>query len=264
MFTSGRLDHQRGQVGIIILLIVVVMSTIGISVASRSSTDVTLSKSTEDANRAFDAAESGAEKALSDTSALDATNSNPVSGSINSIPNLSIDYTVNKLTTLAAVVEEGFSASLDVRGVRGGGGNLDINWALEKSCATATPASLIITVYSLPGTSPLYRKIYAGACIHNPDDGFTIAGAGVSGYFRHVLVPLVNTDMLVRIRPVYAQTSLRVVSVGWTLPVQQFQVTSTAQSALNKETKALQVDRSLPAAPSLFDFTLFAGGTISN
>src|SRR5258708_1160466 len=227
MFASSRIGHERGQVGIIILLIVVVMSTIGISVASRSSTDVSLSKSTEDANRAFDAAESGAEKALSDTSALDATNANPSSGSINTIPDVSIDYTVNKLTTLVAVVEEGFSASLDVRGVPAGGGNLDINWATEKSCATATPASLIITVYSLPGTVPLYRKVYAGACIHSPDDGFTIAPNGVSGYFRHVLVPLVNTDMLVRIRPVYNQTSVKVASVGWALPVQQFQVTST-------------------------------------
>lgn len=256
--------YQQGQVGIIILLIVVVMSTIGISVASRSSTDVSLSKSTEDSNRAFDAAESGAEKALSDSSALDASNSTPVSGSINSIQNVSIDYTVSKLTSLVTVVDEGFSASIDVRGAPAAGGSLDINWAKETSCVTANPASLIVTVYSTQGTSPAYRKIYSGACTKTPSDGFTIAAAGSGGYFRHVTVALTNTDQLVRIRPVYNQTSLKVASVGWTLPVQQFQVTSTAQSTLNKETKALQVDRSLPAAPSLFDFTLFAGGSISN
>lgn len=264
MFLFNGKKYQQGQVGIIILLIVVVMSTIGISVVSRSSTDVSLSKGTEDANRAFDAAESGAEKALSDSSALDASNSNPISGSITSIPNVSIDYTVTKSTNLITVVEEGFSASLDVRGAPASGGSVDVSWAKETSCATATPASLIITVYSTLGTSPQYRKIYAGACVKAPTDGFTTVAAGSGGYFRHVIVPLNSTDALVRIRPVYNQTSLKVASVGWTLPVQQFQVTSTAQSSINKETKALQVDRSLPAAPSLFDFTLFAGGSISN
>jgi hypothetical protein len=262
MFFS-EVNPRGGQVGIIILLIVVVMSTIGISVVSRSSTDVSLSRSTEDANRAFDAAESGAEQALSDTSALDPSNSNPVSGSITSIPNVSVDYTVNKLNILDAVVDEGFSASLSVTGAPNGG-SLDISWSNQTTCTGETPASLVITVYSAAGVSPTYRKIYAGACTQTPSDNFTIAGPGTGNYFRRVVVPLVNTDSIVRIRPVYNQTALRVASVGWNLPVQQFQVTSTAQSTLNKETKALQVDRTLPQAPSLLDFTLFAGGTISN
>ncbi len=257
-----KVNSRGGQVGIIILLIVVVMSTIGVSVVSRSSTDVSLSKSAEDANRAFDAAESGAEQALSDTSALDASNPNTVTGSITSITNLNVDYTVNKLDVLDTVVDEGFSASLNVSGAAAGS-TLNVKWATQTACAE-TPASLVITIYASPGTSPPYRKVFAGACAHNPTDNFTLAGAGLGGYFRQVALTLANTDVLVRIRPVYNQTSLRVEAVGWTLPVQQFKVTSTAQSTLNKETKALQVDRTLPQAPSVFDFTLFAGGTISN
>lgn len=263
MVNSKRNVSQQGQVGIIILLIVVVMSTIGISVVSRSSTDVTISKSAEDSNRAFDAAESGVEQALGNSSALDASNSNPVSGSINSIPNVNVGYTVNKLTQLNTVIDEGFSASLDVR-TAPNGSSLDVSWASETSCVGQTPASLVITVYSDLGTSPGYRKIFAGACTQTPTDNFTIAASGSGGYFRHVLVPLNSTDALVRIRAVYNQTSLKVAGVGWSLPVQQFQVVATAQSTLNKETKAVQVDRTLPQAPSIFDFTLYAGGTISN
>lgn len=258
-----KVNPRGGQVGIIILLIVVVMSSIGISVVSRSATDVSLSRSTEDANRAFDAAESGAEQALSDPDALDPDNTQSVTGSITSIPNVSVDYTVDKLNVLDAVVEEGFSASLDVSGAPAGG-SLSINWSKQNNCATQIPASIVITVYAAPGTSPPYRKIYSGACTQTPTDNFTIAGAGTSGYFRRVVVTLNATDVLVRIRPVYNQTALRVASVGWSLPVQQFKVTSTAQSTLNRETKALQVDRTLPQAPSIMDFTLFAGGTISN
>lgn len=258
-----RSAHQRGQVGIIILLIVVVMSTIGISVVSRSSTDVSLSRSAEDANRAFDAAESGAEQALSDTSALDPTNPETVTGTITSIPNLEVGYSVDKLNVLDATVEEGFSATLDVSGAPDGG-SLAISWATQTSCTGDPPASLVITVYSSAGVSPSYRKIYAGACTHTPTDNFTIAGPGTGGHFRSVVVSLLSTDALVRIRPVYNQTALRVASAGWNLPVQQFKVTSTAQSTLNKETKALQVDRTLPHPPSLMDFTLYAGGNISN
>ncbi len=249
--------------GIIILLIVVVMSTIGISVVSRSSTDVSLSKSSEDANRAFDAAESGAEKALSDSSALDARNNNTVTGTIGTIPNVNVNYSVDKLTILSATLDEGFSASLDVRGAPAGS-SVVINWASEAGCAQ-NPASLVVTIYSLSGTSPPYRKVYAGACAHTPTDNFPIAPpSGISGYLRQVSVPLVATDSLLRIRPVYSQTKLRVAGVGWSLPVQQFKVTSTAQSTANKETKALQVDRTLPMAPSVLDFTLFAGGSIAN
>lgn len=263
MLWLSEVNPRGGQVGIIILLIVVVMSTIGVSVVSRSSTDVSLSRSAEDANRAFDAAESGAEQALSDSSALDPTDPNPVSGTITSIPNISVDYNVSKLTILDTVVEEGYSASLDVRGVPAGG-SLSINWSTQTSCTGQTPASLVITIYALPGTTPAYRKVYAGACTQTPTDNFTIAGAGSGGYLRSVVIPLNITDALVRIRPVYNQSALRVAGVGWNLPVQQFKVSSTAQSTLNKETKALQVDRTLPQAPSVFDFTLYAGGSISN
>lgn len=256
------LNPRGGQVGIIILLIVVVMSTIGVSVVSRSSTDVSLSRSAEDANRAFDAAESGAEQALSDTSALNPDNPDSVTGTITSIPNVSVDYTVNKLTVLDTVVDEGYSASLNV-GTAPDGGNLSINWSTQADCGE-NPASLVITVYADLGVSPAYRKVYAGACAHTPTDNFPLAGAGSGGYLRSTVVTLTSTDAFVRIRPVYNQTAIRVASAGWSLPVQQFQVTSTAQSTLNKETKALQVDRTLPQAPSVFDFTLFAGGTISN
>lgn len=254
---------QSGQVGIIILLVVMVMSTIGISVVSRSSTDVSLSRSGEDANRAFDAAQSGIEQAFSEANALDPNNDDEVTGTIASIPGLTVDYSVEKSRELNVVVDEGASVSLDVKGVASGA-TLDISWATEDSCVDQTPASLAITVYASPGTSPAYRKIYAGACAQNPSDNFTLAPAGVDPYFRHITVIMQAGDELVRIRPVYNQTKLRAVGVGWSLPVQQFNIVSTAQSNINKETKALRVDRTLPSAPSIFDYALFAGGSISN
>lgn len=258
------MHSQSGQVGIIVLLIVVVMSTIGISMVSQSSMDVNISKSSEDANRALDAAESGVEKALSDSSALDPNSPAAVSGSINTITDLGINYTVNKTNSLDTILDEGYSAGLNVVGATGGSGTLDIYWSKEANCA-ANPASLIITVYSAAGTTPAYRKIFAGACTQVPDDGFTIIGSGGNGYFRHTTVTIQSTDVLVRIRSVYNQTNLRVQGgAGLTLPVQQFRVNSTAQNQSSQETKAVQVERSLPMAPSIFDYALYSGTGITS
>lgn len=57
---------NRGQMILVILLVMAVGLTIGLSVASRSITDVNFSTKIEDSSRAFSAAESGIEEALRD------------------------------------------------------------------------------------------------------------------------------------------------------------------------------------------------------
>lgn len=258
------MQSSRGQVGIIILLVVVVVSTIGISVVSRTSTDVSLSRSNEASNSALDAAESGVEQALSNAADTDPTNANKTTGSVTSIPGVSVGYTVDRRSSLTATVDEGASVGLDVTGAANGN-TLTIAWAKETDCTTQTPASLAVTVYKTVGSTPMVRKYYAGACPHNPDDGFPQASAGSNGYFRTVDIPLEAGDVLVRIRTVYNQSDLVIAgSGGYALPVQQFLIRSTAQQDSGKETKAVQVDRSLPMPPSVFDYTLFSGTTISN
>ena len=57
--------NQRGQVALVVLLIMIVMLTLGVSVVQRSLFDVQLSQKEEESNRAFQAAETGVEAALS-------------------------------------------------------------------------------------------------------------------------------------------------------------------------------------------------------
>lgn len=59
------MQKQTGQVAIILLLIIVVSLAVGLSVASRSLTEITNASKTEDSSRAYFAAEAGIEKALS-------------------------------------------------------------------------------------------------------------------------------------------------------------------------------------------------------
>jgi hypothetical protein len=57
-------NHSSGQAVLIILLVMAVILTIGLSVVSRSVTDINISQQSEDSARAFSAAEAGIEQAL--------------------------------------------------------------------------------------------------------------------------------------------------------------------------------------------------------
>jgi len=58
------LKGQRGQVGLVVLLVTVVLLTVGVSVASRSVTELQLSRQEQESTRALNLAESGIENLL--------------------------------------------------------------------------------------------------------------------------------------------------------------------------------------------------------
>lgn len=66
-----KITSQKGQAVLIILLVMVVILTVALSIASRSITDISISKKEEEAARAFSAAEAGVEQALKGTNTAD-------------------------------------------------------------------------------------------------------------------------------------------------------------------------------------------------
>ena len=71
---------QNGQVLLIVLLVMVVGLTMGLSVASRSTTDVKISNQLEQSSQAFSAAEAGIESALKGDIAISTCGSSPAGG----------------------------------------------------------------------------------------------------------------------------------------------------------------------------------------
>jgi Tfp pilus assembly protein PilX len=59
-----RFEHQRGQVLLVIVLLITVATTIGLSVATRSIVNLRLSAEEDHTQRAFSAAEAGLEQSL--------------------------------------------------------------------------------------------------------------------------------------------------------------------------------------------------------
>ena len=247
---SGR--GQSGQVGIVILLLTVVLLTIGLSIASRTITDVRLSRQEEESSRAFNAAEAGIEEALRlNLSALIAAGG---AGSV-TVGGITANYRVAEENTLETQIDEGETIEVNVAGL-GSGNQVSIDWARD-TCPSA--ASVVVAVYN--GTSTTIRRTPYQGCPRG--DNFASSSPGVDGYQFRTIVSLANGDQFIRVRAVYAGTQLRVLGAGGTaLPVQFWRIRSEAQT-LGGETRSVEVTQTPPAPPSIFDFVIFSGSSLT-
>jgi hypothetical protein len=249
-----------GQIGVIILLIMVVLMTIGLSVASRTTQDLFLSQQTADSTRVFNAAEAGIEDALSTTFSFEGETFDPPAEEISGT-NASVDYQIRKVYVLETRVFEGTSVKVDTTGVPAAAGLL-VQWSRETNCSTEDPASLIVDIYYEESGVTRVRHVPLGAC-NTRGDNFPVATTiSTDGYRRQATVDLQPGDLFARIKPVYADTHLRVTGSGWTLPVQYFAIRSEARSTLGDETRAVLVNRTLPTAPSIMDYTVLSGTSL--
>lgn len=258
------MKSQSGQVGVLVLLISAVMLTIGITTVSRSVQEAALSQQKEDTARVFSAAETGVEQALTvpldfqgEQMTLTAT---PIPGA-----NATIDVSIRKNRALETRLPQGMTGEVQLQDASGNPTvtSLNIDWSKTANCNESGTATLLLTIYSRSapgGQINRVRHLATAAC--DRGDGVPVAGAGSAPYTRSYTVPVLINDVFMRIKPAYQDTQLRVSGSGGTLPVQGVDVRSEAQSTLGQETRIVQVNRTNPVAPSIFDFTVMSGTTI--
>lgn len=254
---------QSGQIGIIIILIMVVLLTIGLSLANRATREVFLSSQEQATTRVFNAAEAGVEQALATDLSFQGEEYHPAATTIPGTDS-TVDYVIKKVRVLETLIFQGVSAKVLVSdGSAPPPAQLNIDWSKETDCATQVPASLVVSVYSQDASTPpivTVRHYAFAACNHN--DGVTVAGAGSNGYYKRVTIPLQISDRFVRIKPVYNDTNLRVSPSSGTLPVQYYNIRSSATNVNGDENRVVEVNQTLPTAPSIFDYVLFSGGNL--
>jgi len=230
---------MKGQAVLIVLLVVAVALGFGLSIISQSITDTQIAGHSEESARVFNAAEAGIENALQNIT----IGSNTIM-----VDDISVNYSVAGENFLEEVYSENETATVVLGGVAD---TLTIEWG--ESCPGA--ASLLITVID---SSNQLKRYGWNAC--DLDDDFTyVDDPGDDGYLRKKELTVAATDELARIRPIYNLAKIRV--TGNNLPVQAYGIDSTAQS-LTLEAKAIQVSRTVPAAPAIFDYVLFSGTNI--
>jgi Tfp pilus assembly protein PilX len=252
---------QSGQIGLIVLLIMVVLLTMGLSIAAQTTQELFLSSQTSDSARVFNAAEAGIEQALSTD--LDFAQQ-VLEGEVTSIPNTDVNYSISKINTLQTRLFEGITVMVDVTGVVNGQA-IRIDWSRDGDCNTQDPASLLVSVYSQNAGVTSMRQFALGAC--NRSDGFTLASTltpAQNNLYRRYDLALNTNDLFVRIKPVYNDTDIRVTGhQGFTLPTQYYNIRSEARSQTGQETRIVEVNQTLPTAPSIFDYALYSGGSLN-
>jgi len=256
-------DSQSGQIAVIVLLLMVVMLTIGLSLASRTTEELFLSNQGSESARVFNAAESGVEEALS-------TNIESISGNITSTPmtigDSNVQYTVTPDYVIETKLQEGQSLLVNVNR---NSGNVRINWwdknSGYSSCGTDDPASLIITSYYNDGGVTKARFHPVGQC----GDGYI--GVSSSGYDNYRYRYLLNlgdlatlTTKFIRIKAVYNDTTIRVQGEAFNLPAQFHTIRSTATNNQGDETRIVEVKRTLSTAPSFMEFALYTPGQLTH
>lgn len=277
-------NSNTGQVVLMLVLITIVGLTIGLSLISRSVTDIRISSQIEQSGRAFSAAEAGVETALK------AVTVNGTSGTI-TLPGASADYSVtsvggstNSLTF--PLTEVGSSqtvwliphhsdGTINEAGPWDSGNQPYPTTQSLDICFTAgamgNPAVIATIYYKEASTYKVAKKAYDSQVRNN---NFILADTG-SGYcdgafnFKKTISPVTDGDpatddfginssatlLVLTIQPVYASASLAV-KPSFSLPIQGSQITSVGQTSTGVVRK-VQVNQGYPVLPQVFNFAFF-------
>ncbi len=264
-----KFTNQSGQTIVIILLVMVVILTIGLSITARSITDLRLSSTTEQSSRAFSAAEAGIEEALQKglTGLPSATNVSLGTGgasySYNVSPLGGTGYVPDKPIQQDTVIQ----LNLSMTGVSNPATAFNLYWVDKANSAEVdNSASMEITFVS--GTTTYTLEKYAYNVDAGRSNGFDSPSSfdqsyGGKTYRAKVSLTIPANAQVVRIRPLYNNASLAIEAQpsGKNLPTQSFKV--TAVGTAGGATRKIEVTQSVSALPAVFDFVLFSGQDIT-
>ena len=259
---NKKFDFQRGQVALIALLVMLVVGTIALSVASRSITDVSITKQEEEKIRAFSAAEAGIEDLL--TQGLASLDIGTGQSPSEDFP-IDYEYGVEEIggggdgfvfpdplvngETVQVWIENGVNTA--------SGLNVYFGVSDEET------ACLEISVFNSDNT--VARYAYKGKNSEGEEfdgeNGFSSSSAGGecmgTNYNASVLVPTTNGADFVRIKALYNSVSLAVEPASGKLPVQAYKaIVSTSEG---ESSAAVEVIQSKGVFPEVFDHALWSG-----
>jgi hypothetical protein len=288
-------SSTSGQILVLVLLVVLVGMSIGLSIASRTLSNLKDTTSLNLSNRAFNGAEAGIELALTKLNAdASACNSNCWVGTLSGVDSVNvhasaIGNSVNAVNFAHVKRDDVVPINLETYA----GTTLRVYWGSlsdQGKCTTDVGAMVISVVYKTGSTYGMSKialdKCAADASHANNFDSASVSetptytpGSGIViqdgttkndyGYMASLnlvvggsLIPTGSTPLMARIRLMYAddkQIAIAPVGAGINLPSQGQQITSTAVAGSNQRT--VKVVRSNATLPAIFDYALFNGST---
>lgn len=274
-------SSSSGQALIILLLVMVVGLTIGLSIATRTATDVRLTSQDELSQKAFSAAEAGIEDALRRDLGTFSSSGTQTVGDAQYEVRVTPQGGGQTFATSEPIVKDDVAQVILNPPTANPPTTMDIYWVntAAGSGETSPEASLeIIEVYENGGTYGVYKYTFNSNCTTTSASGdlnnfmtsgcdpapatATIGGRTYSAKVSINLKPAASDNpQYLRIKPLYNKTSVAVQGpAGTTLPLQGYLVESTGISS--DISRKIQVFRSAETLPSIFDYVLYSGSDL--
>ncbi len=262
---------------LVVVLTMIVALTVGLSVVSRTITNLRIARQTDESQRAFQAAEAGIERALqSGQDELESGFDN----------NATFTTTVSNLSGANVILNGGEMVDQDIgidvwlsdypdyeNPITTDGNDLTIYWGdpNQTDCtnAGAENVSAAVEVAVLSGTvlNPTLNKYVLEA--RNTANGLScgrIAGASTAAaggtvlgitYLNSAVLPAVTNGLVMRVIPIYNSTGMAIVSGGPALPNQGKVIESVGESG--ETVRKVQYFSSHPQIPlEIFPYSLIS------
>ena len=248
-------ELQSGQVGLVLLVVMGLLISLVLSVALRSLADTTLSRQERESGAAFSLAEGGIENALNELR----------QGTVNT-GNVTIGDSTGNVTGFYKVQE----LQIDLTDYTGA--TITLRWtkkntAEDPGCGVegsgTVPAAIEVT--QIPTTGATKRAYYNPSSCHaalTTSNSFAVSSGVNATYLSAKNHPIeVGSEGVLRVKMIYHGATLQVVgAAGSPLTTQLYLVKSVAGGGDAKQ--EIEVKRGLDASGSVFDYAVFAAGTI--
>ncbi len=295
--TRRNLKSSRGQILILFLLILVVGLAIVLSVASRTVTDIRITTTSDESNRAYFAAEAAIEEALKKVSSSGAATFTLDFSSLNN-STATVEITAGdpaaEFVYPTEIAQDGVAqialmtpyfppTQATLNNATGwSGSTLQFFWR--------DPADIEISVvyrtwvsgqWIIEGPANISKQVFGSSgigCFSGiviPDKSFSTTGFSFKANRKATLDIYGSSEtcgslnnpadpdkraVLARVRTLYSGTPLAVIGVDTDLPPQGFTIDSSGQTP-SGVTRRIEVARLYSSVPSLFDYVLFSGGS---
>lgn len=269
--TCQKNSSQRGSALLIIVGVLAVLTVAGLAYSARSISTVRQTAHSTQADQAYACAEAGAEEALGK---LENGDDSGGSGRLEDQAGkllCTFDYTVESdpaagIGSYEFILEQDLTAQINLADFSSG----SLNWYKEGQDTGNCPdrAALLAALVYYQGGYQMTKEIHDPCkAQRSPDNGFTqIDGGGVDGYvYGYPLsVPAHDSDrpVLLRLRALYTNTHGMIKVETGVLPEQGKKILSTGRAgeaaATEVSVRQVEVKRSNPALPTIFDYVLFS------
>lgn len=246
-------DQHKGQVALVLVLVMTVASALAVSLASRSTVDTRIQQTETQSVQALLNAQTGIEQLILNQNDFEASEVDKYKAVRTDIGSNSFDV---------GRVDSGSSVEINLEGAVTGLTNFIVYWKPDTGNPSAQPA-IFISVISNSGAISDYAYSYTG------ENGFTSATTGDYGYAKKTSnIPLTpGVSKIIRITTLESAALMRVMPIGASavFPSQARSIKSVGSVKSEDDTVkyGLQYNESLnDTVPGVFDYALFSGGSI--